>query len=63
MKIDFENVDIITVIIAIVILIGLRFLITAGIIKLITVCFGLTFSWSVATGIWLTMILFRSIFK
>ena len=63
MKIDFENVDIITVIIAIVILIGLSFLITAGIIKLITVCFGLTFSWSVATGIWLTMILFRSIFK
>ena len=63
MKIDFENVDIITVIIAIVILIGLSFLITAGIIKLITVCFGLTFSWSVATGIWLTMILFRSIFR
>ena len=63
MRIDFENVDIITVIIAIVILIGLSFLITAGIIKLITVCFGLTFSWSVATGIWLTMILFRSIFK
>ena len=63
MKVDFENVDIITVIIAIVILIGLSFLITAGIIKLITVCFGLTFSWSVATGIWLTMILFRSIFK
>ena len=63
MKVDFENVDIITVIIAIVILIGLSFLITAGIIKLITVCFGLTFSWSVAAGIWLTMILFRSIFK
>ena len=63
MKVDFENVDIITVIIAIVILIGLSFLITAGIIKLITVCFGLTFSWSVATGIWLTMILFRSIFR
>ena len=63
MKVDFENVDIITVIIAIVILIGLSFLITAGIIKLMTVCFGLTFSWSVATGIWLTMILFRSIFK
>ena len=60
---DFENVDIITFIIAIVIIIGLSFLITAGIIKLITVCFGLTFSWSVATGIWLTMILFRSIFK
>ena len=63
MKVDFENVDIITVIIAIVILIGLSFLITAGIIKLITVCFGLTFSWPVATGIWLTMILFRSIFR
>lgn len=63
MKVDFENVDIITRIIVIAILIGLSFLITAGIIKLITVCFGLTFSWSVATGIWLTMILLKSIFK
>ena len=63
MKVDFENVDIITRIIVIAILIGLSFLITAGIIKLITVCFGLTFSWSVATGIWLTMILLKSIFR
>lgn len=63
MKVDFENVDIITVIITIAIMIGLSFLITAGIIKLITICFGLTFSWSVATGIWLTMILLRNIFR
>ena len=62
---DFEN-DAITIvigIIAIVIVIGLSYLLTAGIIKLITMCFGLTFSWSIATGIWLIMILLKNIFK
>lgn len=32
-------------------------LITCGIIKLITLCFGLVFTWSVATGIWLIIFL------
>lgn len=36
---------------------------TVGIIKLITLCFGLKFSWLVATGIWLSMFLLNSIFK
>lgn len=27
--------------------------ITCGLIKLITLCFGWTFSWSIATGIWM----------
>ena len=36
---------------------GASWLITCGIIKLITMCFGLTFSWPVATGIWLILIL------
>ena len=33
--------------------------ITCGIIKLITLCFGWYFSWSIATGIWLCMYLVR----
>ena len=65
MNFDFEN-DAITIvigIIAIIIVIGLSYLLTVGIIKLITMCFGLTFSWSIATGIWFIIILLKSIFK
>ena len=42
---------------------GLSWIITCGIIKLITMCFGLTFKWGIATGIWLVMCLLQSIFK
>lgn len=46
-----------------VMLIALSWLVTCGLVKLITLCFGLVFSWPIATGIWLVMILLRSIFK
>ena len=36
---------------------------TCGIIKLITLCFGWTFSWAIATGIWLILCLIRLIFN
>ena len=42
---------------------GLSWIVTCGIIKLITMCFGWTFKWSIATGIWLVMCLLQSIFK
>lgn len=42
---------------------GLSWLVTCGLIKLITVCFGWTFKWSIATGIWLITVILRSIFK
>lgn len=29
---------------------GLSWIVTCGVIKLITMCFGLTFKWSIATG-------------
>lgn len=45
------------------VLLVISWLITCGLIKLITLCFGLTFSWAIATGIWLLMALLRSIFK
>lgn len=32
---------------------------TCGLIKLITLCFGWTFSWRIATGVWLIMFLAR----
>ena len=42
---------------------GLSWIVTCGIIKLITMCFGWTFKWSVATGIWLIICLLRGIFS
>lgn len=34
---------------------------TCGLVYLVTLCFDWTFNWAVATGIWLMMILVRSI--
>ena len=51
------------VIIILAITYGISWITTCGIIKLITLCFGWTFKWSVATGIWLIMLLLRSVFK
>ena len=41
---------------------ALSWIVTCGIIKLITLCFGVTFSWLIATGIWLVFLLLRSVF-
>lgn len=38
-------------------------ILTCGIIKLITLCFGLSFSWLIATGIWLIMCVIQSVLK
>lgn len=42
---------------------GVSWIATCGIIKLITLCFGWTFKWSIATGIWLIMCLLQTVFK
>lgn len=55
--------DILTIIFVIVGLVFLEWIVTVGIIKLITMCFGWTFKWSVATGIWLIICILQSIFK
>lgn len=36
---------------------------TCGIIYLITLCFGLAFSWPIATGIWLILLLLKAEFN
>lgn len=41
---------------------AVEYLLTAGIIYLITLCFGLAFSWKIATGIWLVIALLTGIF-
>lgn len=42
---------------------GISWIATCGLVYLVTLCFHWTFSWAVATGIWLMMILARSIFN
>ena len=42
---------------------GISWIVTCGIIKLITICFGLEFSWAIATGIWLIICILKSIFN
>lgn len=44
-------------------ILGLSWIGTCGIIKLITMCFGWTFSWGIATGVWLIMCLARTVFS
>ena len=56
-------VDFISTLIALVVYCGLSWIVTAGIIKLITLCFGWPFSLLTATGIWLILALARSVFK
>ena len=41
---------------------GLSWIATCGLIKLVTLCFGWTFSWPIATGIWFVMLLAKAVF-
>ncbi len=41
---------------------ALSWIVTCVIIKLITLCFGVAFSWLIATGIWLIFLLLKSVF-
>lgn len=50
------------VVVLLVGLYGISWIAACGIIKLITLCFGWTFSWPIATGIWLVMCLLRTLF-
>lgn len=42
---------------------ALSWIATCGLVKLITMCFGWTFSWAIATGVWLVIFIAKSIFK
>ena len=41
----------------------LDFLMVAGIYALICFCFGMTFSWRIALGIWILLIVFQGFFQ
>ena len=47
----------------VLLLCGVSWIATCGVIKLVTLCFGWSFSWGIATGVWLVMCLARTVFK
>lgn len=48
------------IIIGVFIILALSWIVTCGFIKLITICFAWTFKWSIATGIWLILLLLEA---
>lgn len=54
---------VIGVILGIIIAYAIGWILTCWIIKLITMCFGLQFSWAIATGIWLIILVLKNIFN
>ena len=62
-KIAEGGTTVLAVIIILALAYGASWIATCGVIKLITLCFGWTFKWSVATGIWLIICLLRGIFN
>lgn len=42
---------------------GISWILTCGLVYLITLCFGWTFTWPIATGIWLVWLILKSIFR
>ena len=61
MKKKYGISKILLIILLFILLCGLSFLITAGIAKLIFVCFGLAFSWKTALGVWLILLILNGI--
>ena len=58
--------DILPFLMPIILIVGgyaLSWIVTCGLIKLITMCFGWTFSWGIATGGWLIGCLLKGIFS
>lgn len=42
---------------------AIGWIVTCGLIKLITMCFGWSFSWSMATGVYIIICILKSIFS
>ena len=53
---------ILTFIAGFIVILAISWLATCGIVKLITLCFGLTFTWAIGTGIWLVLFLLGTVF-
>ena len=62
-KIKQGGIVAVVVILLLAVCYGISWIVTCGIIKLITMCFGWEFSWASATGIWLIICILKSIFN
>lgn len=62
-KLGANGVAAILFAIIMILALGVSWIATCGIIKLITVCFGWTFRWSISTGIWLLILLLKGVFS
>lgn len=47
----------------VILALALSWICTCGLVYLITLCFGWTFTWAIATGVWLLGMLLSGIFK
>lgn len=52
---------IISFITVISVLVGISWLITCGVTKLITLCFGIDFTWGIGTGVWFSLFLIGTV--
>lgn len=43
----------------ITLVVGLDWLLTCGIVKILSLCFGFIFSWKIATGVWIIIIIIQ----
>lgn len=50
-----DNKSILLILAIIITTLAVEYLIVVGLVKLICLCFGLVFSWKIATGIWLVL--------
>lgn len=59
--------SIILIVLLIILIVGaiyaISWIITCGVVALICLCFGLEFKWLIATGIWLIILVLKSIFQ
>ena len=47
--------EVLIVILGFLLVFGMSWILTCGLIYLVTLCFGLEFSWLISTGIWLIL--------
>lgn len=52
-----------TIILLSVLILGISWIGTCGVIYLVTLCFNWTFKWNIATGIWLILLVVGPILK
>lgn len=47
------------VVIVVIVLMALSWLVTCGVVKVLSMCFSFAYSWKLATGIWLVCLMLR----